>query len=37
MQILLVGGTLIGTGNAAAVGALVSGSAVPFLLTPPPS
>ncbi|MFJ7181807.1 ABC transporter permease [Streptomyces massasporeus] len=32
--VLLVGGTLIGTGLAAAVGALVSGSAVPFLLTP---
>ncbi|MFE9355172.1 ABC transporter permease [Streptomyces olivaceoviridis] len=32
--VLLVGGTLIGTGIAAAVGALVSGSAVPFLLTP---
>lgn len=32
--ILLVGGTLIGTAIAAAVGALVSGSAVPFLLTP---
>ncbi|MFG2949250.1 ABC transporter permease [Streptomyces adustus] len=32
--ILLGGGTLIGTGIAAAIGALVSGSAVPFLLTP---
>ncbi|MFD4371036.1 ABC transporter permease [Streptomyces sp. NPDC058486] len=32
--ILLAGGTLIGTGIAAALGALVSGSAVPFLLTP---
>ncbi|MFJ8881969.1 ABC transporter permease [Streptomyces sp. NPDC102402] len=32
--VLLVGGTLIGTGSAAALGALVSGSAVPFLLTP---
>ncbi|MEU9576478.1 ABC transporter permease [Streptomyces chilikensis] len=32
--VLLVGGTLIGTGAAAALGALVSGSAVPFLLTP---
>ncbi|MEU0742395.1 FtsX-like permease family protein [Streptomyces sp. NPDC006134] len=32
--VLLAGGTLIGTGIAAAVGALVSGSAVPFLLTP---
>ncbi|ALO99974.1 Putative ABC transporter permease protein [Streptomyces hygroscopicus subsp. limoneus] len=32
--VLLVGGTLIGTGIAAAVGALVAGSAVPFLLTP---
>ncbi|MGW2617003.1 ABC transporter permease [Streptomyces sp. NPDC001500] len=32
--VLLVGGTLIGTGVAAALGALVSGSAVPFLLTP---
>ncbi|MGW4101634.1 ABC transporter permease [Streptomyces sp. NPDC004976] len=32
--ILLAGGTLIGTGMAAGVGALVSGSAVPFLLTP---
>lgn len=32
--VLLVGGTLIGTGIAAAVGALVSRSAVPFLLTP---
>ncbi|MGW0782125.1 ABC transporter permease [Streptomyces sp. NPDC002913] len=32
--VLLVGGTLIGTGIAAALGALVAGSAVPFLLTP---
>ncbi len=32
--VLLVGGTLIGTGLAAALGALVSGSAAPFLLTP---
>ncbi|MEV4253837.1 ABC transporter permease [Spirillospora sp. NPDC049652] len=32
--ILLTGGTLIGTGLAAALGALVAGSAVPFLLTP---
>ncbi|MEU1329795.1 ABC transporter permease [Streptomyces sp. NPDC005865] len=32
--VLLVVGTLIGTGMAAAFGALVSGSAVPFLLTP---
>lgn len=32
--ILLAGGTLIGTGIAAALGALVAGSAVPFLLTP---
>jgi len=32
--VLLVGGTLIGTSIAAVVGALVSGSAVPFLLTP---
>nr|WP_240449272.1 ABC transporter permease [Streptomyces harenosi] len=32
--VLLVGGTLTGTGIAVAVGALVSGSAVPFLLTP---
>ncbi|MFD7872946.1 ABC transporter permease [Streptomyces sp. NPDC059766] len=32
--VLLAGGTLIGTGIAAAVGALVAGSAVPFLLTP---
>ncbi|MER6788137.1 ABC transporter permease [Streptomyces sp. NPDC000658] len=32
--VLLVGGTLIGTGVAAALGALVSGLAVPFLLTP---
>lgn len=32
--VLLVGGTLIGTGIAATLGALVSGSAVPFLLTP---
>ncbi|MFC5253639.1 ABC transporter permease [Streptomyces nigrescens] len=32
--ILLAGGTLIGTGIAAGLGALVAGSAVPFLLTP---
>ncbi|MEV8123234.1 ABC transporter permease [Streptomyces sp. NPDC085944] len=32
--VLLVGGTAIGTGVAAALGALVAGSAVPFLLTP---
>lgn len=32
--VLLVGGTLIGTGLAAALGALVSRSAVPFHLTP---
>ncbi|MFC8295004.1 ABC transporter permease [Streptomyces sp. NPDC057242] len=32
--ILLTGGTLIGTGIAAGLGALVAGSAVPFLLTP---
>ncbi|MFD6037635.1 ABC transporter permease [Streptomyces griseoincarnatus] len=32
--ILLTGGTLIGTGLAAGLGALVAGSAVPFLLTP---
>lgn len=32
--VLLVGGTLLGTGLAAAVGAVVSGSAVPFLLAP---
>ncbi|MFF4909095.1 ABC transporter permease [Streptomyces sp. NPDC001260] len=32
--VLLTGGTLFGTGVAAAVGALVAGSAVPFLLTP---
>ncbi|NEA89893.1 ABC transporter permease [Streptomyces sp. SID7958] len=32
--VLLVGGTLLGTGLAAGLGALVSGSAVPFLLTP---
>ncbi|MFJ6564249.1 ABC transporter permease [Streptomyces sp. NPDC091412] len=32
--ILLAGGTLIGTGIAAGIGALVAGSAVPFLLTP---
>ncbi|MFE9132137.1 ABC transporter permease [Streptomyces sp. NPDC007148] len=32
--VLLTGGTLIGTGIAAILGALVSGSAVPFLLTP---
>ncbi|MBO8186411.1 ABC transporter permease [Streptomyces spirodelae] len=31
---LLAGGTLLGIGIAAALGALVSGSAVPFLLTP---
>ncbi|MDX3759609.1 ABC transporter permease [Streptomyces mirabilis] len=31
---LLAGGTLIGTGIAAALGALVVGSTVPFLLTP---
>jgi putative ABC transport system permease protein len=32
--ILLVGGTLIGTALAAALGALVAGSSIPFLLTP---
>ncbi|MFC7979042.1 ABC transporter permease [Streptomyces cinereoruber] len=32
--ILLTGGTLIGTGIAVGLGALVAGSAVPFLLTP---
>ncbi|MGW6093619.1 ABC transporter permease [Streptomyces sp. NPDC055157] len=32
--VLLAGGTLIGTGTAAGLGALVAGSAVPFLLTP---
>ncbi len=32
--VLLAGGTLIGTGTAACLGALVAGSAVPFLLTP---
>ncbi|MFB8248958.1 ABC transporter permease [Streptomyces sp. NPDC055952] len=32
--LLLVGGTLVGTGIAAAGGALLAGSAVPFLLTP---
>ncbi|KUJ69598.1 ABC transporter substrate-binding protein [Streptomyces albus subsp. albus] len=32
--VLLAGGTLVGTGIAVALGALVSGSAVPFLLTP---
>ncbi|MFF4763839.1 ABC transporter permease [Streptomyces sp. NPDC001292] len=32
--VLLAGGTLIGTGIAAALGSIVSGSAVPFLLTP---
>ncbi|MDI3424280.1 ABC transporter permease [Streptomyces luteolus] len=32
--VLLTGGTLIGTGIAAGIGALVAGSAVPFLLTP---
>ncbi|MFC4149760.1 ABC transporter permease [Micromonospora mangrovi] len=31
--VLLVGGTLIGTGLAAGLGAVVAGSAVPFLLT----
>ncbi|MYW44934.1 ABC transporter permease [Streptomyces sp. SID161] len=31
---LLTGGTLVGTGVAAALGALVSGSAVPFALSP---
>ncbi|MFJ2565568.1 ABC transporter permease [Streptomyces sp. NPDC087568] len=32
--VLLAGGTLIGTGIAAGLGALVAGSAVPFVLTP---
>ncbi|MER7130583.1 ABC transporter permease [Streptosporangium saharense] len=32
--VLLAGGTLLGTGVAVALGVLVSGSAVPFLLTP---
>ncbi|MEU4683194.1 ABC transporter permease [Streptomyces xinghaiensis] len=32
--VLLAGGTLLGTGAAAAVGALLAGSAVPFLLVP---
>ncbi|MFB7493280.1 ABC transporter permease [Streptomyces sp. NPDC056161] len=32
--VLLTGGTLLGTGIAAALGALMAGSAVPFLLTP---
>ncbi|MFE9611465.1 ABC transporter permease [Streptomyces sp. NPDC006012] len=32
--VLLAGGTLLGTGTAAALGALIDGSAVPFLLTP---
>ncbi|MFD5654032.1 ABC transporter permease [Streptomyces sp. NPDC127039] len=32
--VLLAGGTLLGTGIAAVLGALVAGSAVPFLLTP---
>ncbi|MFH9657516.1 ABC transporter permease [Streptomyces sp. NPDC017248] len=32
--VLLAGGTMIGTGIAAALGALVAGSAVPFLLAP---
>ncbi|WP_063793542.1 ABC transporter permease [Streptomyces hirsutus] len=32
--VLLAGGTLLGTGIAAALGAVVAGSAVPFLLTP---
>ncbi|WP_055567790.1 ABC transporter permease [Streptomyces atriruber] len=32
--VLLAGGTVIGTGIAAGIGALVAGSAVPFLLTP---
>ncbi|MFF9060229.1 ABC transporter permease [Streptomyces sp. NPDC014882] len=32
--VLLTGGTLLGTGLAAALGALVAGSAVPFLLSP---
>lgn len=33
--VLLVGGTLIGIGLAAVLGAAVAGSAVPFVLTPP--
>ncbi|MEU9980613.1 ABC transporter permease [Streptomyces sp. NPDC050856] len=32
--VLLAGGTLIGTGVAAGLGAVISGTAVPFLLTP---
>lgn len=32
--VLLAGGTLVGTATAAAIGAAVSGSAVPFVLTP---
>ncbi|WP_232624966.1 ABC transporter permease [Micromonospora sagamiensis] len=32
--VLLTGGTLLGTGLAAGLGALVTGAAVPFLLTP---
>ncbi|EHR61044.1 ABC transporter permease [Saccharomonospora cyanea] len=32
--VLLVGGTLVGSGIAAGLGAVVSGSAVPFVLTP---
>ncbi|MDG9728083.1 ABC transporter permease [Streptomyces sp. DH41] len=32
--VLLAGGTLVGTAAAAAIGAAVSGSAVPFVLTP---
>ncbi|MDI3385184.1 ABC transporter permease [Streptomyces sp. B-S-A8] len=32
--VLLTGGTLLGTGIAAGLGALLAGSAVPFLLTP---
>ncbi|SDZ32645.1 putative ABC transport system permease protein [Amycolatopsis xylanica] len=32
--VLLVGGTLIGTGLAAALGAALTGSAIPFVLTP---
>ncbi|WKE68460.1 ABC transporter permease [Streptomyces sp. WP-1] len=32
--VLLVGGTLLGTGTAAALGALVVGGAVPFVLSP---
>ncbi|WP_439664754.1 ABC transporter permease [Lentzea sp. HUAS TT2] len=32
--VLLAGGTLVGTGLAAAVGAALAGSAVPFVLTP---